>query len=54
VAQLVDGSPFLEATRFANAAAALFVSTPADQKKSVTCEGVARFIAEHRYPTRSI
>jgi ribokinase len=45
-ARLVDGSSLLEATRFANAAAALFVSTPADQKKSVTFDRVARFLSE--------
>jgi ribokinase len=36
VARLVEGASLLEATRFANAAASLFVSTPADQKKLVT------------------
>ena len=46
VARLVDGSSLLEATRFANAAASLFVSTPADQKKSVTFDRVVRFLAE--------
>ena len=45
-ARLVDGSSLLEATRFANAAAAHFVSTPADQKKSVTFDRVARFLSE--------
>ena len=46
VARLVDGSSLLEATRFANAAASLFVSTPADQKKSVTFDRVAQFLSE--------
>ena len=36
VARLVEGASLLEATRFANAAASLFVNIPADQKKSVT------------------
>ena len=45
-AQLVQGASLLEATRFANAAASLFVSTPADQKKSVTFDRVARFLSE--------
>lgn len=42
VARLVGGSSLREATRFANAAAALFVSTPADQKNSVTFDRVRR------------
>ncbi len=46
-ARLVEGSSLLEATRFANAAASLFVSTPADQKKSVTFDRVARFLSEN-------
>jgi ribokinase len=46
VAQLVEGASLLEATRFATAAAALFVSTPADQKKSVTYDRVARFLSK--------
>ena len=46
VARLVDGSSLSEATRFANAAASLFVSTPADQKKSVTFDRVARFLSD--------
>ena len=45
-ARLVDGSSLFQATRFANAAASLFVSTPADQKKSVTFDRVARFLSE--------
>jgi ribokinase len=44
-ARLVDGSSLIEATRFANAAAALFVSTPADQKKSVTFDRVKQSFA---------
>ncbi len=47
VARLVEGASLLEATRFANAAASLFVSTPADQKKSVTFDRVARFLSEY-------
>ncbi|MGA7903749.1 MAG: ribokinase, partial [Terrimicrobiaceae bacterium] len=50
VARLVDGSSLSEATRFANAAASLFVSTPADQKKSVTFDRVARFLSESYNP----
>jgi ribokinase len=45
VARLVDGSSLTEATRFANAAAALFVSTPAEQKQSVSADKVARFLS---------
>lgn len=44
-ARLVDGSSLLEATRFANAAASLFVSTPADQKQSVTFDSVSLFLS---------
>jgi sugar/nucleoside kinase (ribokinase family) len=44
---LVDGSSLLEATRFANAAASLFVSTAVDQKKSVTFDRVMRFLSEN-------
>jgi ribokinase len=47
-AQLVQGASLLEATRFANAAASLFVSTPADQKKSVTFDRVARFLSDRK------
>jgi ribokinase len=46
VARLVEGASLFEATRFANAAASLFVSTPSDQKKSVTFDRVARFLSE--------
>jgi ribokinase len=35
-----------EAVRFANAAAALFVSTAADRKHTITPEDVTRFLAE--------
>jgi ribokinase len=38
--------PVAEAVRFANAAAALFVSTPADRKHTITPEDVTRFLAE--------
>jgi ribokinase len=44
-ARLVEGSSLIEATRFANAAAALFVSTPAEQKKSVTFDRVKQSFA---------
>ena len=44
-ARLVDGASLGEATRFANAAAAVFVSTPADQKKSVTFGRVSNFLS---------
>jgi ribokinase len=47
VSRLVNGSSLLEATCFANAAASLFVSTPADQKKLVTFDRVARLISEY-------
>jgi ribokinase len=45
-----SGVPVAEAVRFANAAAALFVSTPADQKKAVTLHQVTRFLSECRQP----
>jgi ribokinase len=51
VARLVEGASLPEATRFANAAASLSVSTPADQKKSVTFDRVARFLSECYSPT---
>ena len=57
VARLVDGSSLSEATRFANAAASLFVSTPVDQKKSVTFDRVAHFslnLRGRRHPCRSV
>jgi ribokinase len=44
VARLVAGSSLIEATRFANAAAAVFVSTPAEQKQSVSLHKVAEFL----------
>jgi ribokinase len=43
VARLVAGSSLIEATRFANAAA-VFVSTPAEQKQSVSLHKVAEFL----------
>jgi ribokinase len=46
VSRLVDGSSLLEATRFANAAASLFVSTSPDQRKLVTFDRVAGFLSE--------
>ena len=47
-AQLAQSASLLEATRFANAAASLFVSTPADQKKSVTFDRVMRFLSDQK------
>jgi ribokinase len=52
VARLVDGSSLTEATRFANAAAALFVSTPAEQKQSVRADKVARFLSREKSGNR--
>jgi ribokinase len=49
-ARLASGVSVAEAVRFANAAAALFVSTPTDQKKTVTSDRVLRFLAERRQP----
>jgi ribokinase len=49
-ARWASGVPVAEAVRFANAAAALFVSTPADQKKFVTSGQVTRFLSECRQP----
>jgi ribokinase len=37
-----------EAIRLANAGAALFLSTPAAQKKAVTSDQVVRFLSERR------
>jgi ribokinase len=50
-ARLASGVSVAEATRFANAAAALFVSTPADQKKTVTSDRVIRFLSERHRTT---
>jgi sugar/nucleoside kinase (ribokinase family) len=47
-ARWASGTPLREAVRFANAAAALFVSTPADRKKAVTLEQVTRFLSAYR------
>lgn len=48
-ARWASGRPLAEAVHFANAAAALFVSTPADQKKVATSDQVTRFLSEcHR------
>jgi ribokinase len=44
-AHLGSGVSLAEAVRFANAAAALFVSTRADQKKTVTSDRVLRFLS---------
>jgi ribokinase len=45
-ARWASGVPVAEAVHFANGAAALFVSTAADQKKAVTSDQVARFLSE--------
>jgi ribokinase len=50
-ARLASGVSVAEAVRFANAAAALFVSMPTDQKKTVTSDRVLRFLAERHQPT---
>ena len=47
-ARWATGVPLSEAVRFANAAAALFVSTPADRKKVITSDQVIRFLSECR------
>jgi ribokinase len=47
-ARWASGVPVTQAVRFANAAAALFVSTPADQKKAVTSDQVTRFLCACR------
>jgi ribokinase len=47
-ARWASGVPVPEAVHFANAAAALFVSTPADQKKVVTSDQVTRFLFGRR------
>jgi ribokinase len=47
-ARWAGGVSVAEAVRFANAAAALFVSTPADWKKAVTSDQVTRFLSECR------
>ena len=49
-ARWASGASVVEAVRFANAAAALFVSTPADHKKTVTSDQVTRFLSERRQP----
>jgi ribokinase len=49
-ARWASGVPVAEAVRFANAAAALFVSTPADRKKTVTSDQVTRFLSERGQP----
>jgi len=50
-ARLASGASVAEAVRFANAAAALFVSMPSDQKKTVTSDRVIRFLSERHQPT---
>jgi ribokinase len=47
-ARLASGASVVEAVRFANAAAALFVSTPAGQKSAVTSDQVNRFLSQRR------
>lgn len=47
-ARWAAGVPVAVAARFANAAAALFVSTPADQKHAVTPDRVTKFLSECR------
>lgn len=49
-ARWAGGVPVAEAVCFANAAAALFVSSPADQKKLVTSDRVTEFLSERRQP----
>jgi ribokinase len=49
-ARWASGVSVAEAVRFANAAAALFVSTPADQKKAIASDQVIRFLSECRQP----
>jgi ribokinase len=49
-ARWASGVSIVEAVSFANAAAALFVSRPADQKKTVTSDQVTRFLSERRQP----
>jgi ribokinase len=48
-ARWASGMPVAQAIQFANAAAALFVSTPADQKKAVTSDQVTRFLSEFHH-----
>jgi ribokinase len=47
-ARWASGAPLREAVRFANAAAALFVGTPADRKKFITSDQVICFLSECR------
>ena len=47
-ARWASGTPLTEAVRFANAAAALFVGTPADRKEVITSDQVIRFLSEYR------
>jgi ribokinase len=48
VASWTSGGPLTEAAQFANAAAALFVSTPTDRKRLITSDNVVRFLLECR------
>jgi ribokinase len=48
-ARWASGASVAEAVRFANAAAALFVSTPTDQKKNVTSNQVTRFLSKRQH-----
>ena len=45
-ARWAGGGSIPEAVRFANAAAAVFVGTPADRKHTITSGDVTRFLAE--------
>jgi ribokinase len=49
-ARLASGLSLAEAVRFANAAAAVFVSVPVDQKKTVTSDRVLHFLSERQQP----
>jgi ribokinase len=48
-ARWASGVSVAEAVHFANAAAALFVSTPANQKKAVTSDQVTQFLSESQH-----
>jgi ribokinase len=45
-ARWASGTPLREAVRFANAAAAVFVSTPVEQKSTVTSDLVTRLMSD--------
>jgi ribokinase len=44
-ARLAGGTPLKEAVQFANAAAALFVSTPLEQKRTITSDDVTHLLS---------